>query len=110
MQLPTEKAHDYHDENTLQRADSLNPQFTAQASQGYSGQLTVTGAKLAAGAASTSTSVAVSGVNGAGIVVSELPQQRAPSEARIHPAVLDKLRQLVAAGETKLYAIRKQLR
>ena len=32
------------------------------------------------------------------------------SESRIHPAVLEKIRQLVASGETKLYAIRKQLR
>ncbi|GFO28374.1 calcium-responsive transcription factor-like [Plakobranchus ocellatus] len=110
VQLPTEKAHDYHDETTPQRTDPLHPQLTAQASPGYNGQLTVTAAKLTSGAASTSSSVSVGGASGAGVVLSEQSQQRAPSEARIHPAVLDKLRQLVAGGETKLYAIRKQLR
>ena len=31
-------------------------------------------------------------------------------DSRLHPLVQEKIRQLVAAGETKLYAIRKHLR
>ncbi|GFR66672.1 calcium-responsive transcription factor-like [Elysia marginata] len=111
VQLPTEKAHDYHDENTLQRSDPPHTQVTAQGtSQGYTGQVIVSGTKLPTGTASNSSSEVVGVISGTGVVISEQPPQRAPSVARIHPAVLDKLRQLVAAGETKLYAIRKQLR
>ncbi|RUS75636.1 hypothetical protein EGW08_016607 [Elysia chlorotica] len=110
VQLPTEKAHDYHDENPLQRTEPLHTQLNSHSSQTYTGQLTVSGAKLAAGTASVTTSVAVGPVGGTNVVLSEQPQQRAPSEARIHSAVLEKLRQLVAGGETKLYSIRKQLR
>lgn len=74
VQLPTEKAHDYHEGMSVVR------KVETQASQE---------------------------------LVEEVELPAPPPllpEARIHPAVLEKIRQLVASGETKLYAIRKQLR
>ncbi|CAH1799426.1 unnamed protein product [Owenia fusiformis] len=42
--------------------------------------------------------------------VSEEPVEEEEPSNRINPKVLEKLREMVAAGETRLYAIRKQLR
>ncbi|XP_059157501.1 calcium-responsive transcription factor-like isoform X2 [Physella acuta] len=74
VQLPTDKAHDYHDESSSSKHDSA--------------------------AASLEETIKEE---------QHSPSDRA-SEARIHPAVLEKIRQMVATGETRLYSIRKQLR
>lgn len=76
VQLPTEKAHDYHEEGGSSKTDS-SASILEETSLDQRQQ--------------------------------PLSQERV-GEARIHPAVLEKIRQLVASGETKLYTIRRQLR
>ncbi|XP_005110820.1 calcium-responsive transcription factor [Aplysia californica] len=73
VQLPTDKAHDYHEEspNALKQETVVSPPVIDE-----------------------QTPPVVEGL----------------TDTRIHPAVLEKIRQMVAAGETKLYTIRKQLR
>ena len=79
VQLPTEKAHDYHEE---------------LASKYSSAEPTVTIPPVMEEVPGTA------GAHGS----------ETANETRIHPAVLEKIRQMVAAGERKLYTIRKQLR
>ncbi|KAH9518475.1 hypothetical protein Btru_016884 [Bulinus truncatus] len=75
VQLPTEKAHDYHDFHS--KNDNVAV-MTLEEAMSISDE-------------------------------QQLTQERS-AEARIHPAVLEKIRQMVAGGETRLYTIRKQLR
>ena len=75
VQLPTEKAHEFH-----------------------SGE-------VAAGVVTSNTSVIAS--NTSSVSVSNTPST---SSSRLNPAVVNKIRSLVAAGETRLYRIRKTLR
>ncbi|XP_025098568.1 calcium-responsive transcription factor-like isoform X1 [Pomacea canaliculata] len=74
VQLPTEKAHEFHDED--HRNVDKKPEF----------RLDVIGGDV---------------VNNSDFI---------ESDVRLHPKVVHKIRGLVAGGETRVYAVRKQLR
>lgn len=76
MQLPTEKAHEFHDDMAL-GVEKKEP-VTSYEAEGAGG--------------------------GADVNEGE------PEGVRLHPKVVQKIRSIVASGETRVYAIRKQLR
>jgi hypothetical protein len=75
VQLPTEKAHEFHD-------DSGQPETKKEIFEVEQMAVTL-------------------GVN---------PGEKEPEGVRLHPKVVQKLRSLVASGETRVYVIRRQLR
>ena len=76
VQLPTEKAHEFHDDMAL-GVEKKEP-VTSYEAEGAGG--------------------------GADVNEGE------PEGVRLHPKVVQKIRSIVASGETRVYAIRKQLR
>ncbi|BFZ24855.1 hypothetical protein BsWGS_27894 [Bradybaena similaris] len=76
VQLPTEKAHDYHEECSNSRMEASTSGLEEPPLGGHP----------------------------------QVLSDDKSCESRIHPVVLEKIRRLVASGETKLYSIRRQLR
>ena len=90
VQLPTDKAHDYHEEISHNATKAKESPTVIEASEPE-----VEEPKY---------NDSLSSLSGTRIINDSL------SGTRIHPAVLEKIREMVASGETRLYAIRKQLR